>query len=127
MTLQNHGTYKDKLQIYIPPLKKGLVDKTKKLLEKEGSSLSQFLLSKIEEYYRLHEPGNPQQRLDTIAAIGHAYRAESCCVCGKQAEVQAFTEKGLNLLYCRECYEKKGRRVTIGYREVFKKKRERTL
>jgi len=113
---------------YVPEEWKGTLDKLEEILKREEhKTFSEWIREQISTYVRLHEPGNPQQRLDTIAAIGHAYRAESCCVCGKQAEVQAFTEKGLNLLYCRECYEKKGRRVTIGYREVFKKKRERTL
>jgi hypothetical protein len=111
MTLQNKGTYADKLQIYIPPLKKDIVNKTKELLEREGSSLSQFLLAAIEEYYRLHEPGNPQQRLDTIVELGHAYRVNNCSICG--AVPYARVNNGQKTYFlCRPHFEHNKKRLT---------------
>jgi len=76
MTLENKGTYEDHLTLYIPKSKKDLVRKTQKILEREGSSLSKFVLQKIEEYYRLHEQGNPQQTLTHLFKHGKPYRAE---------------------------------------------------
>ncbi len=37
--------------------------------------MSKFFVEKLEEYQRLHEPGNPQQRLDVVLKIGKAYHA----------------------------------------------------
>jgi len=76
MTLQNKGTYKDKITIYIPPEKKEIILKSKLLFIREGSSLSKFILEKIEEYYRLHEAGNPQQTLTYIFKNGKPYKVE---------------------------------------------------
>jgi hypothetical protein len=75
LTLENKGTYHDKLTIYIPKSKKPLIQEARRIMKREGSSLSKFLLEKIEQYYDLHEPGNPQQRIDTILKLGKAYYA----------------------------------------------------
>jgi hypothetical protein len=99
-----------------------IYEKFKKIVEAERKSVSDKIRELLTEYVRLHEPGNPQQRLDTIFRIGHAYRAEGCCACAKPADVQAFTKEGLNLLYCWECFEKTGRIKAAGWRE-YKRKR----
>jgi hypothetical protein len=57
-----------------------LLDAVKKIFAREAvsakrSSLSHFFVEKMEEYHRLHEPGNPQQRLDVILKTGKAYYA----------------------------------------------------
>ena len=70
-----------KLQLYVPAAKQPLVRDVKGILAREGSSLSKFIIEKFEEYYRLHEPGNPQQRLDTIMKLGKAYHAPKP-ICG---------------------------------------------
>jgi hypothetical protein len=37
--------------------------------------MSKFVMEKLAEYVRLHEPGNPQQRLDVVLKLGKAYHA----------------------------------------------------
>ncbi len=112
----------NKLTLYIPEEAKGIIKTAKEIFKREKSSLSQFLIKSLIEYNRLHEPGNPQQRIDTILDIGHAFRAEACCICSKKPEIEAFTVKGLKLLYCRECYDKTGRLRTTAYRKWLEKK-----
>lgn len=70
-----------KLTLYIPENYRLLLDNSKRVLKREGKSLSNFLIEQLESYYRLHEPGNPQQRLDTIMRLGKAYHAPNP-VCG---------------------------------------------
>ena len=112
-------------RFYVPPEWEETLEKLDEILRREGKrTFSDWVREQISIYVRAHEPGNPQQRLDTVMRIGHAYRAESCCVCAKPADYQAFTKEGLSLLYCWECFEKTGRHRTTGYREYKKKKRE---
>ena len=70
-----------KLTLYIPEASRLLVDNARGVLKREGKNLSNFLIDQLESYYRLHEPGNPQQRLDTILRLGKAYHAPSR-ICG---------------------------------------------
>jgi hypothetical protein len=70
-----------KVTLYVPVAKQRLVSNIKDILKREGSSVSRFMIEKFEEYYRLHEPGNPQQRLDTIMKLGKAYHAPKP-ICG---------------------------------------------
>jgi hypothetical protein len=93
-----------KLTLYVPEEMKGLVKKAKEVFKRENKSLSEYLLNCLSGYVKLHEPGNPQQRLDTIIKIGKAYRAGCCVDCGRPAEMQVFKEKE-DFLYCRWCYE----------------------
>jgi hypothetical protein len=72
---------KRKLTLYIPETSRSLIDNARTVLKREGKSISNFLVEQLESYYRLHEPGNPQQRLDTILKLGKAYHAP-CRVCG---------------------------------------------
>lgn len=64
-----------KLTLYIPEASSLLIENMKTILEREDKSLSKFFIEQAETYYRLHEPGNPQQRLDTIIRLGKAYHA----------------------------------------------------
>lgn len=73
--LQRKGTYDDKCQIYVPPGKKKMLQEVREMLDREGKSLSKFVIEKAEEYHRLHDPGNPQQLLDVIMKLGKAYHA----------------------------------------------------
>jgi hypothetical protein len=77
MTLQNKGTYKDKLTIYTT--QKATIKEAKEILKREGSSLSEFINEKIAEYVRLHRCGNPQQRIDIIMFNKSAYKAPKFC------------------------------------------------
>jgi len=70
-----------KLTLYIPETSRLLIDNARGVLRREGKSISNFLVEQLEAYYRLHEPGNPQQRLDTILKLGKAYHAP-CRICG---------------------------------------------
>jgi len=72
---------KRKLTLYIPETSRLLIDNARTVLKREGKSISNFLVEQLESYCRLHEPGNPQQRLDTILKLGKAYHAP-CRVCG---------------------------------------------
>ncbi len=72
---------KRKLTLYIPEHSRLLVDNARTVLKREHKNLSNFLIEQLQSYYRLHEPGNPQQRLDTIMRLGKAYHAPSR-ICG---------------------------------------------
>ena len=102
MTLQNKGTYKDKLTLYIPPEKKQLVQKASQILERENSSLSKFFVEKIEDYCKLHGEGNPQQTLTHIFKNGKPYRAPSQCACGRIAEFE-FLAENIRIKVCGVC------------------------
>jgi hypothetical protein len=72
---------KRRITLYIPEQSRLLIDNVRGVLKREGKSISNFFIEQLESYYRLHEPGNPQQRLDTILKLGKAYHAPSP-VCG---------------------------------------------
>jgi hypothetical protein len=95
LTVQNRGTYNDKFQIYVPEDKKELVLKVKFMFEREGSSISKFIIKQLEDYYRLHEPGNPQQLLDRYENGKKAYVAADPCFfnCGRPSEFLASYSK----------------------------------
>ncbi len=91
MTLPNKGTGKDKITLYIPPDKKQLlIPKAKKILEREGSSISEFFVKRLESYVNLHDEGNPQQTLTRTLKDEPVYVAPKCFVCG--AEAVGFVE-----------------------------------
>jgi hypothetical protein len=49
------------------------------IAQREGRSIAQIVREQVETYVRLHEPGNPQQRLDTIVRLGKKYVAPKVC------------------------------------------------
>jgi len=51
------------------------------ILDRENKSFSDFVFEHVASYVRLHEPGNPQQRLDTIIRLGKSYHAPTK-ICG---------------------------------------------
>jgi hypothetical protein len=77
MTLQNKGTYKDKITLYTT--RKDVVKEGSEILKREGSSLSEFFNEKLAEYVRLHRKGNPQQLIDVILFDKKAYHAPKFC------------------------------------------------
>jgi hypothetical protein len=68
-------------RFYIPVSFENTFDLLQTILKREGSNFSRWVRDNAESYVRLHEPGNPQQRLDTILKLGKAYHAPSP-ICG---------------------------------------------
>ena len=68
-------------RFYVPEASEDTIYDLKAILKREGSSLSKWIRDNAEHYVRLHEPGNPQQRLDTILKLGKAYHADGP-ICG---------------------------------------------
>lgn len=60
----------------------------------------------MENYAQLHEPGNPQQRLDVISELGRAYRSGKCFECDKKPQYKVFYLGGKTLLLCEDHYSK---------------------
>jgi hypothetical protein len=69
------------VQIYINKHRRGIYESLQEILKRDGKSFSSWVLDYAQDYVRLHEPGNPQQRLDTILKLGKAYHAPSP-ICG---------------------------------------------
>jgi len=80
---RQHSDEKHKrlVQVYVNRAGSLLYENLKAILKREKKSFSSWVLENAESYVRLHEPGNPQQRLDTILRLGKAYHAPSR-VCG---------------------------------------------
>src|SRR4030043_317351 len=72
---------KKERRFYIPASFENTLDMLQNILKRENSNLSQWIRDNAESYVRVHEPGNPQQRLDTIMALGKAYHSPSK-ICG---------------------------------------------
>jgi hypothetical protein len=66
-------------RFYIPSEYQLLFKKLQDILQREGSNLSEWIRSQAEPYVRLHEPGNPQQRLDIILINKESYKAPKFC------------------------------------------------
>jgi len=97
-------TNPNRVELYVPEEKKRLIKIAKKLLEKEGKTLSNFFIERLEEYVRLHEAGNPQQTLTHLFKNGKPYRAPSQCGCGRLAEYWFFAEN-IKLKVCKVCLQ----------------------
>jgi len=69
------------LHLYVKKSRLLLHDQMQRIMQREGKSFSEFLWDAVESYVRLHEPGNPQQRLDVIMKLGKAYHAPNP-ICG---------------------------------------------
>jgi len=80
---RQHSDEKHKrlVQVYVNRAGSLLYENLKAILKREKKSFSSWVLENAESYVRLHEPGNPQQRLDTILRLGKAYHAPSR-ICG---------------------------------------------
>jgi len=68
-------------RIYVPAEFEPTMETLKEILKREGRSISGWIRDNADQYVRLHEPGNPQQRLDTILKLGKAYHAPGP-ICG---------------------------------------------
>ena len=80
---RQHSDEKHKrlVQVYVNRAGSLLYENLKVILKREKKSFSSWVLENAESYVRLHEPGNPQQRLDMIMRLGKAYHAPSR-ICG---------------------------------------------
>jgi hypothetical protein len=58
---------------------KRLWQEFKEIGKREGKPISQLFREFVEQYVQLHEPGNPQQRLDTIVRLGKKYVSPKLC------------------------------------------------
>ena len=89
--------YPKQFKITPPEEAKGSFEKLAKIAERENRSMTKIIVEMVENYVRLHEPGNPQQRLDTMAKLGHAYHASMFGTCGfKDCHAKAVA-KGMYL------------------------------
>jgi len=69
------------IQVYVNKNKRSTYKVLLSILQREGKSFSAWVFDNAETYVRLHEPGNPQQRLDTILKTGKAFHSPSR-ICG---------------------------------------------
>ena len=74
-------------------------EKFKEICRREGSTVSEKLREFVFDYVRVHEPGNPQLRLDVIMQDGGP-KDPACSECGDPAERRYRTRKG-PVLRCR--------------------------
>jgi hypothetical protein len=79
--LHSDEKHKRLIQVYVNRNKRLIYETLKAILTREGKSFSSWVFDHAESYVRLHEPGNPQQRLDTLLKIGKAYHSPSK-ICG---------------------------------------------
>jgi hypothetical protein len=92
-------------RFYVPASFEHTFDLLQTILKREGSSLSRWVRDNAESYVRLHEPGNPQQRLDVIMKLGKAYHAPKP-ICGFKdcfrdvAGVGVFVQNGKEYGLC---------------------------
>lgn len=104
MTLQNKGSYRDKLTLYIEPNKKPLIEKARKMFKQEGSSLSTWFINQLESYMKLHYPGNPQLTFNNQAKLNYPKSARVqkplLCHCGQRAIYELHMPYGETLFTC---------------------------
>lgn len=103
-------------KLTVPQEAEGAFKKLPEIADRENRSMTEIVVELIESYVRLHEPGNPQQRLDVIVRDGKAYHADQCTVCGGKPVFMGF-EDGVQRLFCRDCFGKKKLRLQ-GWREI---------
>jgi tRNA-dihydrouridine synthase len=64
-------------RMYLKPEDLHNFGKLKQIAKREGRPVAEVVRELVEGYVRLHEPGNPQQRLDVVLKTGKAYHAPS--------------------------------------------------
>lgn len=85
-----HRKRKGKVRRFYVPVKfENTFDMLQSILKREGSNFSIWVRDQTERYVRLHEPGNPQQRIDTIIQLGKPYVAGQCGDCNDKAIYEA--------------------------------------
>lgn len=87
-------------KFYIPKNQQLTFKKLREILRRERKSLSAWILDNAVSYVRLHEPGNPQQRIDIILKNGQAYRAVPLCGCGALATREVHLTSNESVFCC---------------------------
>jgi len=87
-------------RFYVPQYFQPKMKLLEAILKREGVTLSAWIRRQTEEYVRLHEPGNPQQRIDTIMKLGKAYRAVPLCSCGRKGSRRVVTTRNATVYCC---------------------------
>ena len=106
-----------KTSLHWPKGREILWQKFKKIAEREGRSMSRILVSMIEEYVRVHEPGNPQKRLDMIFR-GEKAPVPRCSECGDPAD-RVYRVKGHAFFRCKMHRVRASRRTgRISWRDL---------
>lgn len=70
--------FPNQFTLYIPAEKVEAFTKARKVLDREGVSLSEFCVEKVTKHGELHAPGNPQQLLATIFENGTVTKVKQC-------------------------------------------------
>lgn len=91
---------------YISNSRNETFKKLYEILSRENVSFSDWVFKQAETYVRLHETGNPQQRIDVISELGKAYKANECFDCGAKPKYKVF-EKTKRVLVCQGCFERR--------------------
>ncbi len=87
-------------RLYIPFFWEHRFKQLQAILAREGNSVSRWFREQADPYINQHEPGNPQQRIDTIMRIGKPYRAHALCQCGAKASRRVVLEDGSVIFSC---------------------------
>jgi len=87
--------------------------------ENNQSSGSLKIREFIDEFVRLHEPGNPQQRMDTIIDLGKPYRARGCLDCGARKVTVETQLNGVTVRLCEKDFLKRKQKLK-GWRRLEK-------
>lgn len=78
----------------------------KRICDREGISRSDKVRDLIEEYVRLHGPGNPITTLDVLMKLGKPYRAGVCLDCGGKATHEGIIN-GISVYLCSRDFTKR--------------------
>ena len=84
---------------YFPKDSEHLFRRFKEIADREGRSMSEILEGLVREYVRIHEPGNPQKRLDMIF-WGENGSVPRCSECGDPAD-RVYRVKGQAFFRCK--------------------------
>jgi hypothetical protein len=102
MTKQNHFYSSEEFTPTLTQMREIL--KRESVGKSKEKSLSEWIREQITEYVKLHEPGNPQQRVDHDWSTGKPYKALGICGfrdCGKNGVASGvFLPNGKKFLLC---------------------------
>jgi hypothetical protein len=98
---------------------KGVWQDFRRICSTEGTSASNKLTDYIVDYVRLHEPGNPQQRIDIISQLEKPYRSHGCLDCGNKKVMVETRVNGITVRLCDEHFKKRKHKLQ-GWRRLEK-------
>lgn len=99
-----HAYTHNRITLYYSETFQPIYSKLKKILTREGTSISEWFRKQAEEYVRRHDPGNPQQILERFVKHGRPYFAPAKCSlkpCGREAVVVAEWKDGVRYYVCK--------------------------